>query len=39
MPKEGGLIFVMPRLADIYIRINAANAVLTAQAGTGRKPV
>jgi hypothetical protein len=35
---EGDLIFLMPRPAAIYIRICAANAVLTAHAGTGRSP-
>jgi hypothetical protein len=29
----------MPRQAAIYIRIGAANAVLTEHAGTGRSPV
>jgi hypothetical protein len=39
MPREGGLTFLMSRPAAIYIKIGAANAVLTAHAGTGRSPV
>jgi hypothetical protein len=39
MPRKGSLIFLMPRLASIYIRIGAANAFSTADAGTGRSPV
>jgi hypothetical protein len=35
MPRWG-LFFLMPWPAAIYGRIGAANAVLTADAGTGR---
>jgi hypothetical protein len=38
MSNEGGLIFLMPRPAAIYMKIGAANSVLTAHAGTDKSP-